>query len=228
MADMIHVTLQYSDAVLTALLPIFSDFAKKLELPVPVPITVGHVQHFNTRGPVIPGYPIDVRGYLVLTNGWRFWYALGHVDSFESPENFYTLQDLDRVPEYVGTLKMSKREAVKLARDTLKKMDYAEKLPQTSKQPKKVAGPLKWRGETLPYYEVEWKWKTGDKERVIRFNIDGQERKVTKFFSATTNLWSEAPRVDVVPELESEYRKRVMEGKQIHRRDPPPARLPPP
>jgi len=228
MPDMIHVTLQYSNAVLTALLPIFSDFAKKLELPVPVPVAAEHVEHFATGGPVIPGYPIDVRGYLVLTNGWRFWYAWGHVNSFECPRNYRTLQDPDRVPEFVGTLRMSKREAVRLARDVLIKMGYADKLPQTSKRPKKVEGPFKWRGQTLPYYQIQWTWKTGDQGHYVEFDIDADKKIVTRFDSASTNLWGKPPELSVKPELESEYRKRVMEGKQIHRRDPPPERLPAP
>lgn len=226
--DMIHVTVQYSNAVLVALLPIFSDFAKKLELPVPTPLTAEHVKHFVTGGPVMPGYPLDVRGYLVLTNGWRFWYSCGHVTSFEAPRNYFTLQDIDRISEFFGTVKMSRKEVVALARRTLQQMSYAEKLPRTAKRPKKIEGPVKLRdGNTIPHYAVEWEWKTGDSDHFVVFNIDGQEGKVTRFSVISTNVWRDPPKIDVVPELESEYRKRVMEGKQIHRRDPAPERKPP-
>ena len=223
MPDMIHVTLQYSNAVLTALLPIFSDFAARLELPIQTPITVNQVERF------VPGrLPGDVGGKVFLTNGWRFVFFRGYVDAFESPRNYFTEQDPDRVPEYIGTNTMSRQQAVELARSALRRMGYAEKLPHTKKRPTTVKGPLKWRGHTLPYYLVEWKWKTGDSEHVVVFNIDGQERKVTRFYAFSTNLWRSPPEIGVVPELESEYRKRVMEGKQIHRRDPPPERLPAP
>lgn len=222
---MIHVTLQYSNAVLIALLPIFSDFARKLDLPVP--ITAGQVQHFATGEPVIPGYPIDVRDYLILTNGWRFWYSWGRVDSFEAPRNFFTEQEPERVPEYVGKINMGRREAVDLARDALKKMGYAEKLPQIARRPSKIEGPLKWRGQTLPYYRIRWEWKTGSQWHSVQFNIDAQVKQITKFAAITTNLWGKPPEIGVKVELESEYRRRVMEGQQIHRRDPPPERLSP-
>ncbi|NGO38869.1 hypothetical protein G4L39_05595 [Limisphaera ngatamarikiensis] len=228
MPDWIHVTVEYSNAVLVALLPIFSDFAKKLDLPIPTPITSEHVQRFVTGGPVIPGYPIDVRGYLILTNGWRFWYSLGHVDSFEAPRNYFTEQDPDRVAEYVGSLNMTRREAVALAREMLKRMGYAEKLPQTSKRPTKFDGPFKWRGQTLPYYRIEWEWNTGTQFHYVEFNIDAQKKQVTKFACASTNLCAKPPEIGVKPELRSEYLKRVREGKQIYQRDPPPERLPPP
>ncbi|HHY84156.1 MAG TPA: hypothetical protein GYA07_01280 [Verrucomicrobia bacterium] len=222
MPDMIHVTLEYSNAVLVALLPIFSDFAKKLDLPVPVPITGDSVQRF------VPGrLPGDVGGSLLLTNGWRFVYSRGHVDAFEAPKNYFTEQHPDRVQEYLGELNMSRREALALARETLKRMGYAERLPQTSKRPSKMEGPVKWRGQTIPWYRIEWEWRTGDAEHAVWFNIDGQRRQVVRFFAASTNLWSKPPEINVKPELESEYRKRVMGGKQMHRRDPPPERLPP-
>ena len=41
--DLIQVTAQYSNAVLVALLPYFSDAAHKLDLPVAQPITMQHV-----------------------------------------------------------------------------------------------------------------------------------------------------------------------------------------
>lgn len=220
---MIHVTLQYSNAVLAALLPIFSDFAKKLELPVPIPITAASVERFEPRR--LPG---DVGGTLRLTNGWRFDYSRGYVDAYEAPKNYFTEQDSDRVQEYLGDLKMTRGEAVALARETLNKMGYAEKLPQTSKRPTKVEGPFDWRGQTIPWYRIEWEWKTGDREHAVWFNIDGRCRQVVRFFAASTNLWTKPPDISVIPELESQYRKRVMEGKQIHRRDPPPERLPTP
>jgi hypothetical protein len=138
MPDMIHMTLEYSNAVLVALLPVFSDFARKLELPISTPITCESVGQFAPRR--LPG---DVGGTLRLTNGWRFDYFRGYVDSFEATKNY----------------------------------------------------------------------------------LDGQRRQITRFFVASTNLFGKPPEISVKPELESEYRKRVKEGEQIYRRDPPPERL---
>ncbi len=227
MPDKIHVTLQYSNAVLVALLPIFSEFAKKLDLPVPLPITAEQVQHFATGGPVIPGHPIDVKGYLVLTNGWRFWYSWGHVNSFESPDDYFALGDLDRLPSFFGELNLSRKEAVSLARETLKRTGYSQKLPRTSKRPSHIDGPYKVHGKTLPYYRVEWRWKTGNSPHSVDVHVDAKHRKITKLQIGSTNLWEQPPDIGVKVELESEYRKRVMEGQQMHRRDPPLERLSP-
>ena len=42
--EIIRITADYSNAVLVAVLPYVSDFAQKLDLPVPHPITTAHVQ----------------------------------------------------------------------------------------------------------------------------------------------------------------------------------------
>ena len=41
--ELIHMTAAYSNAVLVAILPHVSDFAKKLDLPIPQPITATQV-----------------------------------------------------------------------------------------------------------------------------------------------------------------------------------------
>jgi len=222
MPDMLYITLQYSNAVLVALLPHFSDLAKKLELPLPIPITTNQVEGFVPRR-----NPGDVGGALVLTNGWRFWYSRGHVDSFISPQNYYTIEDVERLPAFCGNVNLSTNEAITLARNALKRIGYADRLLMTTNRPTTLEGPREWRGHILPYYWVEWKWATGDSEHTVIFNVDGQQGKVTRFSAASTNLWRTPPSIDVVPELESEYRKRVMGNQQIHRREPPPEKRPP-
>ena len=37
---LIHITSAYSNAVLVAIMPHVNDFAKKMDLPIPLPITV--------------------------------------------------------------------------------------------------------------------------------------------------------------------------------------------
>ena len=227
MSDMIHVTLQYSNAVLVALLPHFSDFARKLDLPVPHPITTNHVQRFVTGGPVIEGRPIDVKGYLVLTNGYEFWYSWGHVEDFRSPRDYFTVQEVERVPEFFGALRLDRSEAVDLARKALKNVGYAERLPMLRKKPSEVRGPKRFKGHVIPHYRITWKAKDRG-QGTVHVHVDGEHGVVTGLFTASTNLWRTPPKIPIQPELESEYRRRVMEGRQIHRRDPPPKRRPSP
>lgn len=225
MSDIIHVTIQYSNAVLVALLPHFSEFAQKLDLPVPHPITTNHVQRFVTGGPVLEGHPIDVKGHLVLTNGYEFWYSWGHVDDFRSPRDYFTAQDVERVPEFFGTLRLEQSEAIDLARKALMSVGYAEQLPMLRKKPSEVRGPKRFGEHIIPHYRITWKAKDRG-QGTVHVHVDGERGIVTGLFTASTNLWRSPPKIAVQPQLESEYRKRVRDGKQIHRRDPPPERQP--
>ncbi len=226
MSDMIHVTMQYSNAVLVALLPHFSDFARKLDLPVPHPITTSHVQRFVTGGPVIEGHPIDVKGHLVLTNGYEFWYSWGHVTGFSSPRDYYAAQDVDRVPEFFGTLRLDQSEAVALARKALTSVGYAKHLPMLRKNPSEVRGPKNYKHDIIPHYYLVWRSEDRG-QGYVKVTIDGEEGLVTSLSVSATNLWRTPPPIDGVPEMESQYRKRVLEGQQMHRRDPPLEKRPP-
>jgi hypothetical protein len=74
---LIHITSAYSNAVLVAILPHVNDFAKKLDLPIPLPITTSQVLRFNV------GRMQDfVGGGLWLTNHYQFVFDDGYVDSF--------------------------------------------------------------------------------------------------------------------------------------------------
>ncbi len=200
--ETIHLSLQYSNAVQVALLPHFSDFSEKLKLPISTPITEKQIAKFAPRR--MPG---DVGGTIFLTNGWRLGFYRGHVEVFESPHNYYTLQDPNRIAEFFGKVNLTTNEAVQLARKTLRQMEYEAKLEKTAMPPSTLEGPREWRGNTLPYYFIEWRWKTGDRDHVVNFGIDADKREVTKFFVVSTNLWSAPPHIKVIPELESEYRK---------------------
>lgn len=211
MTNLIHITLEYSNAVLIVLLPHFTEFANKIELPIPLPITTNHVQRFVPRR-----FPGDVGGHIILTNGYRFWYSFGHVDAFESPRDYYAVQNPERIPEFVGALNMDKKGAIQLAREVFKKTGYDASF--IDKKPLEVRGPEKWQGEIIPHYKLLW--RSGKPQIII--DIDGENSKVTHIFVAGTNFWRDPPKIDIIPELESEYQKRVSEGKQIPRREPPP------
>src|SRR5260370_4903069 len=107
-------TATYSNAVLTTLLPVFSDFVKKVDLPMPTPITIQQVERF------VP-YPQRANiggGYLVLTNGLELWYSHGHVEGFRTPRSYYHLQGNfnEDVRRFYGPVKPNKDAALQPAR----------------------------------------------------------------------------------------------------------------
>ena len=148
---LIQMTAQYSNAVLVALMPYFSDAAHKLDLPVPQPITMQDVVNssvlpFRHPNGEIMGAGIELKG------GWALGYTRGCVDFVEKRPSYFTVQDPDDLPQYYGKLRMSKDEAIQMARNAIKKMGiqleevFAEQEPRVT-MPAKVQAT-----NTIPYY----------------------------------------------------------------------------
>src|SRR5437868_27375 len=122
MIELLQVTAQYSNAVLVAIMPQISDFAQKLELPIPIPVRIEQIREF--RCSPIKG---DTGGLLIFTNRLQVWYQLGHVNGFRTPRSYYNLQDVRDIPRFYGPIKLSTDEALQLARVTICKLGYTLK-----------------------------------------------------------------------------------------------------
>jgi hypothetical protein len=197
LGGMIQVTAQYSNAVLVAMLPHVSDAAKKLDLPVPLPITQqqvvgsGVTPYFTWTGE-LAGWGVLIKG------GWRLGFSWGYFDSFTSPHSYFVLQDPDEIPKFVGTVRMTKSEAVQMARETLKKLGislesvYAEQEPRVTLPPKTLTG-------IVPRYRIEWMDPRANTDAIdIEVNADAKrvERLHIRFNSNLRRPW---PKFGVEP-----------------------------
>src|SRR5690349_15136740 len=119
--DFIHVTAQYSNAVLVALLPYVSDFAEKLHLPILSPVTSAQVLEFRCS----PRRD-EIGGLILLTNGYRFSFHDGHVSSFDSPKSYFSLQDPEAISNFFGPIIIKEKDAQKLARKAIVTLGYKD------------------------------------------------------------------------------------------------------
>ena len=153
-AHLIEITAQYSNAVLVAVLPHISDFAHNLQLPVPNPITTNDV----ARAAILPWRGANAS--VELKVGGVFFFRNGIASGFESPHCYSSLQDPNEASNFVGELKMSKPEAVSLARQSIRRLNVPLE-PIFADQEPLVLGPFKVstkKGEkTIPHFEIIWK-----------------------------------------------------------------------
>jgi len=148
--DFIHVSTQYSNAVLVALLPYISDFAGKMHLPILTPVTPAHVFEFRCnprRG--------EVGGLILLTNEYRFAFQNGHVSAFNSPKSYFTLEDPDAISNFFGPIKINQKEAEKLARKAIQALGYKDTEFGTNTEPK-VDLPEKFGTNRVARYRFRW------------------------------------------------------------------------
>jgi hypothetical protein len=210
MMELVHMTAAYSNAMLVAILPHVSEFAKKLDLQVPQPITVQQVHRFNPSP-----YIGRVEGALWLTNHcWFLFDYRGYVSGFRSPDDWFFEQDPSaNLTNYLGQTRMTSSETVAFARQQLLNLGYGTEITRADTVPK-VEGPYNPnRGGHVPYCRVKWRSAEepgSDNFSDVQVDINTQEKSVVGLYLlfARTNKIGTPLKLDVEPELESAYRKK--------------------
>jgi hypothetical protein len=221
MEELIHMTATYSNALFVAILPHVSDFGKKLELPVPQPITTSSVSRFNPNP-----YKGHLAGTVVLTNRYWFWYdQKGYVEGFTTPSNIFTAQEefLENVENYAGQTRMTTNEIIAFARETLLKLGYTPEISRAGTAPE-LQGPRDMKqGGHIPYCRVAWRFEHPRDFSDVHLDINTQDKTLVGLYLgfARTNKIGTPLKLDVEPESESEYRRRI-QGTMFARSNAPP------
>ena len=195
----IQVTAQYSNAVLMALLPHFSDFAHKMDLPIPLPITVSQMKAFGCDN-----HLGDIGGAIRLTNDYVFVFEHGHVTKFKTRNCYYEIEDFSRIESLFGANRMTEAEAVELCRSTIRRLGYTEEQLYADLQAA-VEPPPKAGTNTIPRYKVSWV-DPRDDVRSCDFEVNSDEKKIEKIWFLNGNLRRAPPHV-AVPQVPLPGRK---------------------
>jgi len=202
-----EVTPEYSGAVERVLLPEFSDFVRHLGLPIELPLARKSIERFACNNRVG-----DVGGVLYLTNGSYLAYEDGHVDLYETTNSYFTLQNPDEIPRFYGAVRLSRSEAIRVARDTIQRLGHSLESVFAELEPE-VQGPTRSnadRGKMIPHYLVTWTSPEGA-SRSARIEIDGENGEVTRIYFSNRNLNRPPPKVGV-PEPTSSTDSRLNEN----------------
>lgn len=195
-------SLAYSNAFLKAILPQLTDFAKKANVNVKLPIATSDIDMRYNVGGFVENDPIF---FMYLKTGDRFVYGHGQVVSFET-------HDSTRIPEpnkgleskpreiFFGQLNMTTNEAVVLAKKTFTNLGYSLKAPGLDK-PLRVAPPIR---EGTNYYArifVSW-WDREIEMDVAEVEFDATTKQLKSFYindHAIPSIWREPPKIDLMP-----------------------------
>jgi hypothetical protein len=200
LSGMIEVTANLSNAMLVAMMPYVSDAAKNLELPVPQPITqqqvvrCGITPYLDSRGEW-GGFGVELQG------GWGLGFCWGYLRHFQTTNSYYSLQDPDEIPRFVGPVRMTQAEAVQMARDTLNKLNIPLEKVFAEQEPR-VTQPPKTRTGIVPRYRIEWLDPRASTSVDMEINADS--KRVEQFLIAhNPNLRRPWPQIGVTPVLRS-------------------------
>jgi hypothetical protein len=210
--SLIHITVAYSNAVLVAVLPHISNFAEKLDLPIPTPIAAGQVARCN-----ISPWEENVGCGVRLTNGYFFSFAMGAVQSFRSPINwFYNTNDdwsdAEYFKRYQGKDNMTTNEVIELARNSFEKLGYTPDDFNIRNSPTRIEGPFNSRRfGHLPYCRIEWDSPESKIRNLLRmdysiqFDVDMQNKQIVGMNLSGRQFWQSNPKIAVIPDLETNY-----------------------
>jgi hypothetical protein len=194
--ELVRVAAAYSNAVLVAVMPYISDVAQKLDLPVPHPVTVEQVTHCS----VLPNRRVEAT--IQIKGGWAFAFKWGYIETIQGPHDFFTIQDFDRTPEFFGEVKMSKREAIQFARNTITKLGIPLEAVFAEQEPR-VTEPPKVGTNTVPHYRIEWLDPRGAGATTsVDMDINGNTKRMERLVLRNTSLERATPKLTVVPPRE--------------------------
>ena len=183
-----------------------------MDLPIPLPITMNQVDHFNVSR--MQGF---VGGGLWLTNNYQFSFDNGYVNTFDlSKDNPFVDDDLYAdLPHYFGKETINTNQAIEVARATLQKLGYNLKEIHADLPPTSVEGGREVQGGFFPYCRIKWNREaTNEAEFLdtvyITFQINLKDKTVIGMSMFGRKLQHENPKIDVVPETEADYRKRML------------------
>ncbi|MEI7937654.1 MAG: hypothetical protein WCK27_13275 [Verrucomicrobiota bacterium] len=148
--ELLQVTAAYSNAVLVAIMPHISQFARTLALPISQPVTIAQVKRFGCSPRAD-----HIGGRVLLTNGYSFTFDQGAVVLYRSPLSYYSLQEPERISQFYGQVKIKKDEATRIAQTTLTKLGYSEADLHLAIPPKVKPPPVS-QGKQVARYFVEW------------------------------------------------------------------------
>ena len=196
-SDLVQVTPEYSNAVLAVILPRFADVAKRLNLPVPQPITRANIAGIHFL-PLLNKTFRDPSVSIMLKDGWAFSYRRGYVDLVANSRAYSDLQDPDKIPLYYGEVKITKDEAVQMARDSLKKLGIPLEDVFAEQEPR-VTLPVKIDTNIVPHYEIEWIDPRADNLHSVDIHINANTKQIERIYLLNKNLEQPPRKVNVVP-----------------------------
>jgi len=201
MWDLVQVTAQYSNAVLIAVLPHVSDFAKKLDLPVHIPVSTNQVMEFKCdprRG--------HVGGVVILTNQFQFTFLDGRVCVYRSPKSYYSLQDPELISKFYGKVKVKEQDALKEARQAVKKLGYTSAELHTDATPE-TAPPERIGFNIVPRYLFRWPdpdSRTAENPHpaaLLEVEVNASNRQIEMFVISSTAAQRPGLKVGIEPPL---------------------------
>lgn len=200
------VNPEYVRRLVPILLYAVDDYARKLSLPIPQPLTTNHVAQLSIRDN--GGWP---HCEVELTNGWRFTYRSSIVNGYDTPDRlFFNNNRPIVVRDFLGKWNLTEAEAIDLVRRTIARLHYRTNLVHMDFDPQahKPAVP------GIPRYEFFWDYIRNDQpESAVWAEVDADKRELKSLYYDDRAYWNHPPPIDVPLSLPPEPETKATPAK---------------
>lgn len=215
--EIIQVTAAYSNAMLVAIMPHISDFARELNLPTPTPVVQSQVDRFNC-------FPRSdhVGGRLILTNGCEFIFDHGHVENFVSSHSYFYLQNPDLIPRFYGPVRITEAQALLLAHGAIKKLGYTDEMLSADRPPE-ITRPERDGTNYIARYRLRWRDTTrggnpNNPPTSAEFEVDATTGQILMVNILNPNTYRPDPKLNIHPPVVGAGPNEILvgAGRRIH------------
>jgi hypothetical protein len=168
-------------------------YAAKLRVELPPRFNTNHVKRFFVEDN--GGWP---HAELELTNGCRFIFRNTHVVGYFAPDEFWN-SDKRKITlsEFRGVWRMTDKEMITLARETIVRLGYPEKFVRTEGTPELVK-PKGQFAKLIPRCKVEWMYPNpGTMTQWSYVEIDADKRRIKAVYFDDESFRTTKPPINV-------------------------------
>lgn len=147
------LTEAQSNAFFKAVLPECSDFAKRLNLPIPNLNAPGAIKSFRC------GLNEGFAGTILTTNGCKITFFRGYAMSFWAPDRFFSYDWMGnggKYEDFVGPITMSVDQVAESCRNEIRKLGYPKDKVPIEGRPSYKGGPADGETTELTRYWLQW------------------------------------------------------------------------
>lgn len=196
-----HTNPEYARQLISIALRAVDEYAEKLSLPIPRPLTTNHVAVFSLADN--GGWP---HAEIELTNGWHFVYRNSMVNGYYAPDDLFSIRSEQHpilIKDFLGQWNMTEAEALELIRKTIAKLGYPNNLTRMDFAPKVIKPAI----PGIPRYHIWW-WcceddPSDDLISKVEAEVDADKRELKSLYFDHKSFWNKPPPIDVPISLPS-------------------------
>lgn len=150
-----------------------------------------------------------VGGMVTLTNDFQFTFLDGRVCVYRSPDSYFSLQNIEAVPEFYGRVSVKEKEALALTRKAIDSLGYTDLVPELKQKPL-VTLPERIGTNQIARYRFRWidaRFAANSSRHpnfmpvVLDVEVNASQPRIEMFSMVAPRTSRSAPKVDIVPPL---------------------------